>query len=230
MTVRAFFLLLTTITFLGCQSSPSETGISKRQVVFLFDVSDSIDKKDRESYFANFQQILRAMTGGDEFVVLKIGENSQLLKPIVEGVLPVKERGTTSGYYENERNKVLNGTIRQVGTFLNDTLDHRTSIISSLIAVNDFLANTGAKKKYVFIFSDMVEASSFLNMERGREFPVKRYIDINPNNLEGSQVYIVGVNTGEQHFEKAKQFWMAFLDQYQAKVVYYQYSLARFSF
>lgn len=227
--ISLFFL---TIIMLFPQASVLADGlvIEKKAVIFLFDVSQSIGKSDRENYFKNFKQVLSGLSEGDEFVVLKIGEGSQLLRPISTGVIPSKEKGVTEGYYENEKKKILHKAIKLSGALLINSNDKKTSIISAFMAANDYFADKPEAKKIVFLFSDMVEESSLLNMKTGREFPVKKYINLTPNNLRGSKFYIVGVNSSEKDFEKIKRFWTAFIEQSEAKVAYYQYSLTNFTF
>lgn len=230
MPIRVLIVLLCSMLFLSQTVLSEEISTSgKHSAVFLFDVSESVKKSDRENYFNNLQQVLNSLSPGDDFIALKIGKDSQLLKPIASGTLPVREKGMASGYYESEKKKVVNGAIVSVGKFLKNTTDERTSIISSFVAANDYLAGRKGTRKYIFVCSDMMEASSFLNMELGGEFAVKKYIHLDPNNMEGAGVYVLGVNTGEKSFEKVKKFWTGFLNQYNAKIVYYQYSLTNFT-
>jgi hypothetical protein len=69
------------------------------------------------------------MAPGDRFVALKIGEESQLLRPVSSGVIPVKEKGVTAGYYERAKRKVLKDVAQQTGNLLLTARDKKTSII-----------------------------------------------------------------------------------------------------
>lgn len=231
MVLKVIFFALTVLTFFY-KPAFSQVPVSpqKHSVVFLFDVSDSIKKEDRSVYFQNFQMVLKELGEGDDFVVLKIGENSQLLKPISSGLIPIMEKGVTTGFYENEKKRVSMQALKQVGNLLNKSQDKKTSIISSIIAVNDYFTDKNSEYKCIILFSDMVEESALLNMKRSSDYPIKKYIKLNPNSVDGARVYVLGVNSGEKSFQNVKQFWTSFFAQYGAKVVYYQNSLTNFSF
>ena len=228
----------------AAESSPSKV------IVVLADMSESTNKPEvRAKYLNSFRAILKETTHGDAIVVGLITEKSamELSQPIQEEFPQFKPKMDTKIWRNAELKKADQELDIRKAAIL-DTMDKvvhdssrkiiRTSVLSSLQVAERIFENYSQPRRFLVIFSDMLEDSDHYNFEKEKltESRIGEIISKEKSanripGLKGVQVYVFGAFAPSlDQFYVAETFWMRYFKECGASLQKKDYGSPRFKF
>lgn len=153
-----FTVLLLLILLTGCEQSQSRA----RAVYLLLDTSGTYTEEMTKAYHV-INYLLATLDSGDSIAVARIDSGSFSEKDIIAKAT-FDARPSTA----NEQKRLFKNSIDEFVTGTKSGSRH-TDITGGVIQASEFLSETGAGEKYVFIFSDLEE-----DLQKGhiRDFPI----------------------------------------------------------
>jgi hypothetical protein len=231
--------------------SAGVTAKSPQTLALVFvDISKSTYGKnglERKRYATYFSQVASGLPEGTLVRGDQIDRN-----PLSDTSLPIHGfiqkygglLGSTNKDDVDAQNAAMRTKLRRQFNRLLSERPFGNSILDSLnIAQDVFASYPNVKKKYLLIFSDMIETSSRyrftdanLAASRVKAFITKQRKSGQLPTLQGVQIYVIGAGATQgsdatpQHVQAVKQFWLTYLTASGARLPAYRYgpTLIRF--
>ena len=230
-TVILAILLACASSFSGCSEVVGTTPRRDGKVVMvLFDVSDTtLDEATRRAYLKDFRRIVDKVGPGDVVVADLISADplSTSSFPINEEVPLFDPLSDNKLIYEKRVSGLRKGLLEKAEEllFANRGSVKRTKIIDSLQLAARVFETYKRDKKFLVLFSDMVEESDRYNFQRQplTDASTKDIVQAEKRagrlpNLAAAKVYVVGAAAGEgpaassQRFNDIQNFWSAYFE------------------
>lgn len=175
----------------------------QKNIVILVDQSPSIKIRDRGIYKQSFNSILNSIQLNDRVMLGSIADLSRS-EYILEKNIKFNRTGVRLDDEEsmNNNKEALSVSFNKLNKSINTK---STKIIDAVMAVSEALKPSSNKRNILVIFSDMVEVSLYINLDKRvnkNSFLKLNHID---GSLDGVEVFVAGASGSD--YLKVKEFW-----------------------